>query len=142
MKARVFQPGRIFAGRLQYGADLLKDILDYAQKEEANPACFSALGAVQKVTLAFYDQKAKQYDEITFHQPMEIVACFGNISLKEGEPHIHAHGVFADEAGHTVAGHIQPGTILFAGEIQLQALIGEALVREYDQVTGLYLWNI
>ncbi len=142
MKAHEYKSGRVFAGRLQHNADLLEDVLDFAGKEGTKVAFFSALGAVQKVTLAYYHQKEKKYQDLSFNEHMEIISCFGNISAKDGRPHIHAHGVFADKKGKTVAGHIQPGTIIFAGEILLQELIGETLNREHDEVTGLFLWKI
>lgn len=142
MKAREYKSGRVFAGRLQHNSDLLQDILDFASREGIKAAFFSALGAVQKVTLAYYHQDAKKYEDITFNEHLEVVACFGNISVKDGQPHIHAHGVFTDKKGKSIGGHIQPGTIIFAGEIFLQEIVGEPLNREYDEVTGLFLWKI
>ncbi len=142
MKVHEYKSGRIFAGRLQHNSDLLQDILGFASREGIKVAFFSALGAVQKITLAYYHQKEKKYQDLSFNEHMEIASCFGNISVKDGQPHIHAHGVFADKKGETVAGHIQPETIVFAGEIFLQELLGEPLEREYDKVTGLFLWKI
>lgn len=142
MKAKEFKNGRIFMGRLAYDADLLEDILNFAREKKVKTAYFSALGAAKKVVLAYYQQEAKAYQELTFDRHMEIVSCFGNITSKDGKPHIHAHGVFADEQGQSLGGHIQPDTILFAGEIVLQELIGEELEREHDPVTGLFLWKI
>ena len=142
MRAKEFKAGRLMVGRLSHGKDLLEDILDFAQEKNIKVAFFSALGAVQKVSLAFYNQTSQQYQDLFFDEPMEIASCFGNISTKDGKSHIHAHGVFANDKGHTVAGHIQPGTILFAGEIFLQELEGEILTREHDAVTGLFLWKM
>jgi predicted DNA-binding protein with PD1-like motif len=34
-----------------------------------------------------------------------------------------------------------PGTVIFAAELCLQELEGEPLVRQHDDVTGLFLWK-
>jgi predicted DNA-binding protein with PD1-like motif len=73
---------------------------------------------------------------------MEIVNCIGNVSLKEKTPVIQSHIVLADEHGKITGGHLFSETILFAGEIDLQEMIGEPLERVYDEKTGLMLWNL
>jgi len=40
-----------------------------------------------------------------------------------------------------MGGHLFSDTILFAGEIRLQELIGNPLERAYDERTGLNLWQ-
>jgi len=65
----------------------------------------------------------------------------GNVSLKDGEPFVHAHAVLSDEKGNTRAGHLLEG-IVFAAEVHLSQLEGPKLERKYDEVTGLSLWDI
>lgn len=54
---------------------------------------------------------------------------------------MHAHVVLGDEQGNTIGGHLFSESIVFAGEIDLQELIGEPLERSYDETTGLLLWK-
>ena len=136
-----FEPGRRFIGRLPHGQDLLTTIKDFCQNASIRTATFSLIGAVSSMTIGAYDQKQQVYVTFTKAAPLEIVICTGNVSLKDGEPHVHAHIVFADEHGHTFGGHLFSETILFAGEIELQELTGTPLERAYDQTTGLMLWK-
>ena len=137
----VFEPGRRFIGRLPHGQDLLTAIKDFCHNASVQTATFSLIGAVSSMTIGAYDQKQQVYVTFTKAAPLEIVICTGNVSLKDGEPHVHAHIVLADEHGNTLGGHLFSETILFAGEIDLQELTGTPLERAYDQTTGLMLWK-
>jgi len=44
-------------------------------------------------------------------------------------------------AGTRVGGHIFSETVIYAGEIYIQELLGTPLEREYDDRTGLSLWK-
>jgi uncharacterized protein len=65
----------------------------------------------------------------------------GNISLKDGEPFVHAHAVLSDDEGKVRGGHLLGGTI-FAAEVHVTELLGETLARRLDNVTGLSLWDL
>jgi len=96
---------------------------------------------LKRARLGFYDQKNHEYREIKIDSPHEMASCIGNISLKDGEPFVHAHVVLADEAGNTKAGHLLEG-IVFAAEVHLRRLEGPKLERKHDEVTGLSLWEV
>jgi predicted DNA-binding protein with PD1-like motif len=139
---RSFQCGRCVVGRLTLGADLILAVEGYCINSGIQMAMFSIIGAVTSVTLGAYDQNQQVY--VTFKKDghFEIVHCTGNISLKEGKPTMHAHGVFADPEGQTFGGHVFSKTLVYAGEIFLRDLAGTPLEREYDEQTGLYLWSM
>ena len=103
-------------------------------------AAFTVVGAVKQARLAYYDQVNHEYQKIDLNQPLEIANCFGNLSLKAGKPFSHIHVVLADKTGKTYAGHLIRATV-FAAELHLQELLGKKLEREYDQTTGLALWE-
>jgi hypothetical protein len=99
------------------------------------------IGAVQKATIAYYDQKQIKYRDIMLNEPMEIVSLHGNVSLKDGKPFVHAHVVLGDEKGNVRGGHLLPGgTPVFACELTIDEFDGPELVREFDEITGLALW--
>jgi len=137
-----YQPGRRFVGRLPHGKDLITSIEDFCTTSAIKMATFSVIGAVSSATMGTYDQKQHVYVTFTENAPMEIISCVGNVSLKDGAPVIHSHIVFGDEHGKIIGGHLFSETILFAGEIDLQEIIGEPLERVYDHITGLMLWNL
>ena len=127
--------------RLRYDADLVRSITELARSKGIEAGSFTAIGALKRARLGYYDQKNHEYREIKIDSPHEMASCVGNISLKDGEPFAHIHVVLADEAGNTKAGHLLEG-IVFAAEVHLRQLEGPKLERKYDEVTGLSLWNV
>ena len=93
-------------------------------------------------TLGSYDQNQQVYVTYKKKEPLEIVNCTGNVSLREGNVAVHAHAVLADIDGQTIGGHIFSETVIYAGEIYAQELLGDPLEREYDEKTGLPLWRL
>lgn len=136
-----FKPGRRFVCRLPHGKDLITSIEDFCIELSIQMATFSIIGAVASVTFGAYDQKQQVYVTFKEESQLEIVNCIGNVSLKNGDPVVHAHIVLGDKQGKTVGGHLFSETILFAGEIDLQELIGKPLERVYDDTTGLMVWK-
>ena len=127
--------------RLNYDADLIQSITEPVRSKGVEAGSFTAIGALKRARLGYYDQRSHEYREIKVDSPHEMVSCVGNVSLKDGESFTHAHVVLADEKGSTKAGHLLEG-IVFAAEVHLRQLEGPKLERKYDEVTGLSLWNV
>lgn len=140
MLIRELQRGRCLLARLDRGADLVSQISELARIEGIQAGVFSALGALTQSKIAFYDQGSHEYTELLMTEPVELVSCTGNISIRDGKPFVHAHAVLAGSDGETKGGHLLCGKI-FAAELYLVELSGEPMVREHDQLTGLYLWS-
>jgi len=132
----------LFMGKLSYGCDLLEEITSVCQKENIRLGRIEALGAVQKAHIEFYDQQTREYRFLKLTQPLEITKLTGNISLKDGNPFVHAHVTLADETGKTFGGHLAPGTVVFACEFIIEAFDGPVFERGFDEETGLPLWSI
>lgn len=130
----------LFMGRLDYGADLLEEITDICRKNNIQLGRVEAIGAVQKASLAFYNQQAFEYQCFTLDKPLEIIKLVGNISLKDGNPFVHAHIALADKNGAVYGGHLASGTIIFACEIIIESIAGASFERKYDEETRLPLW--
>lgn len=127
--------------RLKHNADLVQAITELARSKGIEAGSFTAIGALKSARLACYDQTAHEYREIRINSACELASCTGNVSLKDGEPFVHAHVVLADEAGNTKGGHLLEG-IVFAAEVHLRQLEGPRLERKHDEVTGLSLWEV
>jgi len=125
---------------LPHEADLLEGIEGFCQENNITLGVFTAIGAVKSARLAYYDQESREYRGFAVDEPMEMVSCTGNISLRDGQPIVHAHLALSDGEGRTISGHLMPGTPIFACEIFIQELLGEPLVRRHDEETGLPLW--
>jgi len=136
----MYESGKIVFGRLPHGGDLLQEITDLARREGIELGTVSAIGAVRRARIGYYDQEARVYRERELPGPREICSCLGNISLKDGEIFAHLHVVLADGEGGTSGGHLCPGSIIFAAECRIEELRGRRLERGYDEATGLSLW--
>jgi len=132
--------GRGFLAGLDSGAEIVGQIAYLAGDMRIEAAFFSAIGALTRADLGYYDQAAREYHVIPVDEPVELAACSGNISLFEGQPFVHAHAVLANGRGRSWAGHLVRGTI-FAAEVYLQELTGLPLNRVPDSITGLKLWG-
>lgn len=137
---RELKRGRSLLVRLDHGADLADQIYKLAVDEGIHTGVFSALGALTQAEIAFYNQESHEYSVLRVEESTELVSCTGNVSLREGKLFVHAHIVLADPDGRTRGGHLLHGKI-FAAELFLIELLGEPMVRENDQKTGLYLWS-
>ena len=141
MGSREFARGRRVVARLPHGGDLLEEIAAVADAHEMQAAELRAIGALQTARLAFYDQASHEYGEFAVDAPVELVALLGNVSRRDGATAVHAHATLAGHDGACVGGHVAPGCVIFACELIVQELVGEPLVRERDDVTGLPLWR-
>ena len=141
MSSRELTAGRTFLVRAKHDSDIIGFLTDTAKRNAITTATFTAIGALKSAKLGFYNQNTHEYSEILLSAPQEIASCIGNISLKEGEPFVHAHAIIADQNGNTKAGHLLEGKV-FAAEVHLTELVGEKPVRKNDVITGLSLWDI
>ena len=132
----------LFIGKVSYGGDLLEEITNVCRKENIRLGRVEALGAVQRARLGFYHQQTHEYQFLVLDQPLEITKLVGNISLKDGNPFVHAHITLAGRTGNAYGGHLAPGTIVFACEFILETFDGPILERGFDKTTGLHLWTM
>jgi predicted DNA-binding protein with PD1-like motif len=137
---REFKQGRIFLARLDHGADIISQITNLAEENGMETGALSAIGALSRAKLAYYDQLSHEYDTFSLEEPVELASCSGNISMRDGRPFVHAHAVLSDRTGKTWAGHLTSG-IIFAAELYLEELSGLPLKRVSDSITGLNLWE-
>lgn len=126
--------------RAEHGSDLVESLTEFAKENGIEAASFTAVGALKRAKLGFYDQDSHEYQEMEIDHPCEIASCIGNVSLKDGEPFVHAHAVLADEDGRAKGGHLSESEV-FAAEIHLQVLDGPRLDRKHDEITDLSLWE-
>lgn len=126
---------------LKKDSDLLKSVENYCIKENIKVGFLVIIGALQKAQISYYDQKRKKYSLRFLKKPLEIVSCFGNISIKNNKPFVHAHIALADNKSNVYGGHLREGCVVFAGECFIFKLEGKLLKRKFNEETGLFLWD-
>ena len=129
-------------GRLEHGADLIEELTSVCVANGVTLGWVQALGALQKARLGYYNQGSREYEFIEMDRHLEITNLVGNVSLRDGEPIIHAHVTLADDEARAFGGHLAPGTIVFACEFCIQMFDGPDLCRGFDDATGLPLWQM
>lgn len=139
---RNVRAGEVVMGKGGFGEDLLEQITGVCRAAGITLGRVEALGAVQKARVGYYNQTSRQYDFLEFDRDLELTALVGNVSLKDGQPMVHAHVTLSDDEGNAYGGHLVQGTVIFACEFVIQQLHGEALVRGFDEDTGLPLWTM
>jgi uncharacterized protein len=146
MGSAAYRRDATIVARLDYGADLMDAIAELAQRHGVGVGEFRAIGALQRGRLSSYDQLTpdpghRTYAAIELEEPLEIVSLIGTVSLRQGEPSVHAHACLADAEGRCFGGHLEHGCAVFACELVLDALSGPTLERGFDDITGLWLWE-
>ena len=132
--------GRAFVGRLAAGTDLVAEIERLCAEQGVVAAQVTVIGAVRRVSYAYYEQDDHRYLELASTTHHEVVGFVGNVSLRDDRPFLHAHATFADAGGATVGGHLLRGCEVFAAEVMIREITGVSLVRVPDEQTGLALW--
>jgi len=136
------KPAELYIGKLTHGGDLLEEIQDFCIKNDIRLGWIKALGAVQKARLGFYNQETREYQFFNLNRRFEITNLVGNVSIKDGNPMVHAHITLADGKGDCYGGHLATGTVIFACELILYTFDGPVFERGYDEETGLPLWEM
>ena len=132
--------GRIVFARLTEDEDLLEAITLRVKQAKITSGFFILIGALKKAKLGFYDEQEYKATEIS--EPVEIVSCIGNLSLKEEEPIVHAHTSVSNKKGEAFGGHLLPGCIVSVNaELVLVEAADLRLQRVPDEKTKLHLWD-
>ncbi len=129
-------------GKLSHGADLYDELTKICKDENISLGRVEALGAVKNARVGFYNQETREYEYHTFNEDLEITKLVGNISIKGGEPIIHAHITLSDTKGKAFGGHLTSGTEVFACEFIIEEFEGPVFERGFDEETSLPLWSM
>jgi uncharacterized protein len=120
------------------GEEVTKGLLAFAQTNRLVAAHFSAIGAVSRAVLGFFDRRKKDYLRIAQNEQAEVLSLAGNLSLKDGQPFLHTHVVLGLPDGSTRGGHLFEATVWPTLEVVLTAS-SRPVHRTTDRETGLAL---
>ncbi len=131
---------RVLFVNLERGRCVFECLEEISREEKIEAGAFNLIGALKSANLKYYDQKAHDYRDVSKEEPMEIVSCMGDISVKEnGEVMIHAHIALADSKGQVWGGHLDRGSCVGAVvEAAIFEFEGMKLKRIFNPETKLY----
>jgi len=121
---------------LKAGAKVPDDIIAIAKKEKIETARVEAIGGVRELKLAYFNHKAKRYEEHDFREFLEVTGILGNLTLKDGKPFLHIHGTFGRKDLSTLAGHVMAAKVFPLLEVVITPTKNLAL-RRFDDELGL-----
>jgi uncharacterized protein len=129
---------RIFAVVFASGDEVAEGLLAFARSQQISAASFTAIGALQNVTVGYFDLERRDYTPIRIDEQVEVLTMAGNIAMTAEGPKVHAHLVVGRSDGTAHGGHLLEGRV----RPTLEVLVTETrsyLRRRSDPDTGLAL---
>jgi uncharacterized protein len=122
--------------------EVMGGLLSFVREKQITAGHFTAIGAVSKATLGFFDRKAKDYTKIPRDRQAEVLSLIGDVAATDkGEPGVHAHMVPGLPDGSARGGHLIAATVWPT----LEAVLTEApkhLQRTFRLELGLALIDL
>lgn len=129
---------RTFAVILATRDEVVSSITSFATAQRLAATQFTAIGALSRAVVAFFDWESGQYRNIAIHEQVEVLSLLGDITLDEGKPKMHAHIVLGKSDGTAHGGHVVEALVRPTMEIILTETPTH-LRRRFDRKSGLPL---
>jgi predicted DNA-binding protein with PD1-like motif len=141
MKVQLLSKGeqrREYAVIFSKGDEAFSGLLNFAEKYQVTSAHFTAIGAGDRATVAWFDPQRKMYKKIPIEGQFEVISMIGDIALYQGKPQVHAHVVVATLDGIAGGGH---GLELYVNPtLEVMVTVDAfAMQKRLDPETGLTL---
>lgn len=141
MKTRTFAAHRDHLLVLDPDDEFFASLTDFAKRNRIEGGSFSAIGAFQQATIAYWNRETQEYEHIEVPEQVEVLALSGSIARSGDDVKIHAHAVLGRRYGFTIGGHLMRAVVFPTLEIFV-ADYGMKLARQRDQETGLWLLHL
>ena len=132
------EPTKQYAVIFYQGDEAFSGLLEFAEKYHVTSAHFTAIGAVNKATLGWFDPQRKMYKKIPINGQHEVIAMSGDIALYQGKPVVHTHMVVGSPDGTTRAGHVLDAYVSPTLEVMV-TVDPVAMHKRFDPETDLTL---
>jgi hypothetical protein len=119
---------------LPRGTSLADGVLAIAEEEGIKTALVSAIGGVDRLTLAYFNCEKRMYEEHVYAEFFEATSILGNITQKDGKAFLHAHGTFGRQDLSVIGGHVVSASVFPLMEVVITPTENTALRRFDDEV--------
>jgi len=120
------------------GDEAYSGLLEFAEKYRVTSAHFTAIGALNKATLAWLDPQRKMYKRIPIEGQHEVLSMIGDIALFHGKPVLHSHMVVSGPDGTTRGGHVF--AVYASPTLEVMVTVDPiTMQKRLDPVTGMTL---
>jgi predicted DNA-binding protein with PD1-like motif len=120
------------------GDEAFAGLLEFAEKYHITSAHFTAIGALNGATLAWFDPQRKMYKKIPIHGQVEVIEMSGDIALYQGKPVVHTHMIVGTSDGTTRGGHVLDAYVSPTLEVMV-TVDPIAMQKRFDPETDLTL---
>jgi hypothetical protein len=129
---------RTFIVVFETGEEVISGLTAFARQRAPCASHFTAIGALSRARLGYFDWQRKHYREIPVEEQVEVLSLAGDIADYRGEPKVHAHVVLGRSdatalGGHLLQAHVRPTLELVLVDSP------RTLQRWHDPATGLAL---
>jgi predicted DNA-binding protein with PD1-like motif len=120
------------------GESVMEPLLDFLRARSIGAARLTGIGALESVTLGYFDWDTKEYERRVIDEQTELLSLTGDVALQDDEPQVHAHVVVGRRDGTAWGGHLMDAVV----RPTLELIIEDApafLRKRIDTETGLAL---
>jgi uncharacterized protein len=120
------------------GDEAFSGLVEFAEKYHVTSAHFTAIGALNRATLGWFDPERKMYKKIPINGQHEVIGMSGDIALYQGKPIVHTHMVVGSPDGTTRGGHVLDAYVSPTLEVMV-TVDPIAMHKRFDPETDLTL---
>lgn len=120
--------------------EVMEALTEFCREKGITLGAIYGIGAVNEVTLRFFNPTTKRYEDKTFNEQMEIANLTGNVSTLDGETYLHVHITLGRSDFSALAGHLLSARIHGAGEFVVEDM-DDRLERTLSPEVGLNLYD-
>lgn len=133
--------GNIYFIRIDRGEEIITELHRVCNEHQIKLGKISAIGAVNKPKIGFFELAKKQYHSKILDGDYEITSLLGNITTMNGDIYLHIHINLADDEHRTFGGHLNEAVVSATCEAIIEEFEGK-VDRFFDKEIGINLIDV
>lgn len=121
--------------------EIVEALTAFCNEKRIMSGSIIGIGAINRLTLRFFNPKTKAYEDKTFCEQMEISSLIGNISTEDEKAYLHLHITAGRSDYSALTGHLLAAILNGAGEFVVEDY-RESIERAYNPELGLHCYNL
>ncbi len=133
--------GKRYIIRLEKGEEIIETIKSFCKDKDIKLGIVDGIGAVDYLSIGYFDPKNKEYHSKEFKEPLEILSLGGNISTMDEDIVLHIHITVSGENYMAFGGHLNSAIVSGTCEVTIEVIDGE-IERKFNETVGLNLLQL